>query len=102
MGKEAKDKPTPSSITPLPLSSTSTLRKLSEPQTSDASPGNSVSERTRKKTNASEILEEDWIVVKEKMANLTTSLARVSSPGAAKSETQEMMEEYEMQCEKPI
>ena len=38
--------------------------------------------------------------MKEKMANMKTSLARVSSPGAAKSETREMMEEYVMQCEK--
>ena len=30
------------------------------------------------------------------------SLARVSSSGVAKSETQEMMEEYLMQCEKAI
>ena len=79
-GKEAKDKPTLSSITPLPLSTTSALRKLSEPQTSDASPGNSVSERTRTKTNHSEISEDDWNVVKEKMANMKASLKRMSSP----------------------
>ena len=70
IGTVAKDKPTPSSIVPLPLSTTSALRKLIESQTSDSSPGTSVSERTRKKTNTSEILEEDWIVVKEKLANM--------------------------------
>ena len=78
------------------------LGKLSEPQTSDASPGNSVSERTRKKTNASEIFEEDWIVVTEKIAIMKASLGRVTAPGVAKSETQEMMEEYVMQYEKVI
>ena len=36
------------------------------------------------------------------MANMKTSLARVTAPAAAKSETQEMMEEYVMQCEKAI
>ena len=86
----------------LPLSTSSTLRQLHESQTTDASLGNWVSELTRKKTNASEILKEDRIVVKEKMANRKTSLAPVSSPRVAKSETQEMMEEYVMQCEKAI
>ena len=75
---------------------------MSEFQTTDASPGSAVSDRTQKKTNSSEILEEEWIVMKEKMANMKASLTRVSSPGAAKSETQEMMEEYIVHCEKAI
>ena len=101
-GTVAKDKPTPSIIMPIPLSTTSTLGKMSEFQTTDASPGSAVSDRTQKKTNSSEILEEEWIVMKEKMANMKASLTRVSSPGAAKSETQEMMEEYIVHCEKAI
>ena len=36
------------------------------------------------------------------MANMKASLKRMSSPGVVKSETQEMMEEYVMQCEKAI
>ena len=38
IGTVAKEKPTPSSIVLLPLSTTSTLRKLSESQTTDVSP----------------------------------------------------------------
>ena len=97
LGTVAKVKPTPNSIAPLPLSNTSTLRKLSESQTSDASPGSSVSERTRKKTNSSETFEEEWIVVKEKMANMKASLLHVKAPRAARSDKQEMMEEYVVQ-----
>ena len=40
--------------------------------------------------------------MKEKMVNMKTSLARVSAPGAAKRDTQEMMEVYIVQCEKAI
>ena len=65
-GKAAKVTPRPaSSIARLPLAATSTLRKLSESHMSDSSPGNAVSERTRKKTNANEITDEEWIVVRE-------------------------------------
>ena len=93
MGTVAKDKPTPSTIMPLPLSITATLRKLSESHASDASPGSKGSERTGKKTNSSEIVEEDWMVVREMMANMKASLMRVRSRSPAKSATQEMIEE---------
>ena len=98
----AKHKPTPSSFAPIHLSTTSTLRKLSESQTSDGLPGNSVSERTRKITNTSQIVEEDWIVGKEKMTNMKAWLMRETAPGAKKRAMQEMMEEYVIQCEKAI
>ena len=41
-------------------------------------------------------------MVKEKMANMKASLTRVTSTGAAKSDTQEMMEEYVVECENPM
>ena len=61
-----------------------------------------MSERTRTKTKTREISEEEWIVAKEKFANMKASLTRVRATGASRSDTQEMMEEYVVQCEKAI
>ena len=42
------------------------------------------------------------IVVREKLANIQDSLKRITVPGQAKIETQEMMEEYVTQCENAV
>ena len=47
--------PSSRNVVPLPLSATSKLRRLRESKTTDDSPGKSVSDRTRKKSNTSEI-----------------------------------------------
>ena len=40
--------------------------------------------------------------MKENLANKKASFTRVTAPGAARRDTQEMMEEYVVQCEKAI
>ena len=65
----AKATPTPkSSIVPLPLASDSTLRQLSVSQSNDSSPSTRIAERTRNKTNANKITDDEWIVVRTKLA----------------------------------
>ena len=94
-GTAAKGTHTPaSSRAPLALAATSTLRKLSELQTSDCTPGKAVSDRTRKKTNANEITDEEWIVVRERLANVKESLTHVTVQRTMRTEAQEMMETY--------
>ena len=59
-------------------------------------------ERTRKKTNTSEISEEEWNVVRDTLAYMKASWMHVKAPGTPRSDTQEMMEEYAGKCEKAI
>ena len=94
--------PQPSSLVPLPLAPTSKLRQLSDATTSDNSPGKSVSDRTRKKTNGSEITEEEWKFVKVKLAKVKDALSHTKVPGGARDKNKESMEEYVQQCEKAI
>ena len=75
--------PSSNNVVPLPLSATSKLRQLTESKTSDNSPGKSVSDRTRKKTNTSEITEEDWKIAKVKLANVKEALVHMKVQGAA-------------------
>ena len=83
---------------PIPLASSSALRKLSESQTSDSSPAKAVSERTRKKTNANEITDVEWIVVNTRLAEGKDRLTNLHVKGEKKSEIEEMMEEYVARC----
>ena len=77
-GTRMKAMPPCSSLVPLPLSATSKLRQLSESTTSDNSPGKSVSDRTRKKTNGSEITEEEWKFAKVKLAKVKDALVHMT------------------------
>ena len=45
-----------------------------------------MSERTRKKTNANEITDDEWIVVRERLANLRDPLTDVHVKAEAKGE----------------
>ena len=53
-----------------------------------------MSGHTRKKTNTSEITEEEGIIVRDKPATLRDSMSQVRVQGGARSTTQEVMEEY--------
>ena len=61
-----------------------------------------MSERTRKKTNANEIADDEWIVVRTKQAELRDRLTHVHGKGVAKCEIEEMLEDYVRQCEKAM
>ena len=99
----AKSTATPAnSIAPLALVATSRLRKLSASHTSDSSPGKAVLERTRKKTNANEIRDDEWNLVTEKLATVRDLLTHVHVKSEPKSEMEGMMEEYIAQCEKAM
>ena len=103
MATVAKDRPTPgSSIVPLTLSTTSASLNMRESQTNDTSQGTWVSERTRKKTNTSEISEEWCIVVRDKLAKMKDSVTHVTAQGGARRITQDVVEEYVAQCEKQL
>ena len=91
--------PSSSTVVPLPLSVTSKLRQLSESTTSDNSPGKSVSDRTRKKTNGSEITEEDWKMVKAKLANGKEVIAHRKVQGSPPDKNRASVEEYVTECE---
>ena len=92
--------PTPMSIiVHLPLASGSALKKLRASQSSERSPKKAVSERTRKKTNANEITDDEWIVVTERLTKLREQLTHVQVKDEKKNEIQEMMEGYVMHCE---
>ena len=58
-------------------------------------------ERTRRKRNAIEISDNEWIVVKEKLENLRGRLTPMAVKGE-KNKIEEMMEEYVMQFEKTM
>ena len=92
-GTKRKAIPQSSSVVPLPLAPTSKLRQLSDATASDNSPAMPISERTRKKTNGSEITEEEWKFVKTKMAKIKDSLSHVKVPGGAPDKNREAMEE---------
>ena len=94
--------PQASSLVPLPLSATSKLRQLSDSTTSDNSPGKSVSDRTRKKTNGSEITEEEWKFAKLKLTEVKNALAHVTMPGGGPVKHKASMEEYIKQCDQAM
>ena len=94
--------PPSSSLVPLPFSATSKLRQLSDSTTSDNSPRKSVSDRTRMKTNESEITEEEWKLAKAKLANVKEALAHMKVQGAAPDKNKASMEEYVQQCDKAM
>ena len=94
--------PPSSSLVPLPLSATSKLRQLSDSTTRDNSPGKSVSDRTRKKTNGSEITEEEWKFAKVKLAKVKDALAHMTIQGGAPDKHKASMEEYVKQCDKAM
>ena len=101
-GTLANATPTPmSSIVPLPLATGSTLRKLSVSQSSDSSPSKAVSERKRKKTNANEVTDAEWIEVKGRVANKRERLTHEKEQGQT-NEIEEMMESSIVQCEKAM
>ena len=58
-----------------------------------------MSERTRKKTNANGIRDDEWIVVKRKLAEVKERLTQVQVKGEKKSKIEDMMEELVVQCE---
>ena len=56
-------------------------------------------DRTRKKTNASDITDEEWNVVKERLAPGREQLRPVQVKGEKKNEIEESIESYVVQCE---
>ena len=86
---------------PLHLAPGSTLRKLSASHSCDSSPGKTAAERTRKKTNANEITDEEWIEVKGRLANVRERLMPVNVQWET-NEIEEIMESAIMQCEKAM
>ena len=94
--------PSSCNVVPLPLSATAKLRQLSESKTSDNSPGKSVSDRRRKKTNTSEISEKEWKIAKVKLTNVKDALAHMIGQGAAPQKHKASMEWYVKQCEKAM
>ena len=91
-----------SSLVPLPLSATSKLPQLSDATTSVTSQGKTVSDRTRKKTNGTEITEEEWKFVKMKLAKVKDALSHTKVPGGASDKNKESLEEDGQQCEKAM
>ena len=75
-----------SSIVPLPLAQSSALRNLSESQTIDSSSVKTVVGRTRRKGNANEITDDEWIVVRSKLAEVRDRLSHVHVEGVPKGE----------------
>ena len=68
-----------------------------------ARPGKkTVAERTWKRTNANEIIDGEWILVRERLAYMREFLTHVQVSGAQKSENEEITERYVMPCEKAI
>ena len=59
-------------------------------------------ERRRKKTNVNESTDDEWIVVKTKLAEEKDGLTHVHGEGVRKGEIEEMLEENVRQCDKPI
>ena len=94
--------PTTSTVVPIPLSATSKLRQLIDSTTSDNSPGKSVSDRTRKKTDGSKITEDEWKFAKVKLANVKEAIAHLKVQGAAPDKNRASMEAYVKQCEKAM
>ena len=90
-----------SSIVLLPLASRSTLRKLSESQTSDSSPSKAVAERTRRKTDWIGISDAEWIVVHGRMSNMRERLTHVTVGGQVDT-IGKRMEDYLAQCKKAM
>ena len=102
-GTAAKGTPTSArSLVPLPLATKTTVRKRSESETRDSSPGIAGSERTRKKTNANELTDDQWIVDTKKLAEVRDRLTHVQVNGEPKSQIEEMMEDYIAHCAKAI
>ena len=91
-----------SGMVPLPLAPTSKLRELSDGRTSDNSPGKSVSDRTRRKTNGNEITEEEWKFVKIKLVKVKDALSHTKVPGGAPDKNKKSLEEYVQQFEKAM
>ena len=91
-----------SSIVPLPLATTSKLRELSESHVSDSSPGKAVSERTRKKTNAKEITDDEGRVVRTKVGEVRDRLTHVHVEAEPKGDIEGMLDDYIAECEKAI
>ena len=92
--------PSSSNVVTLTLAATSKLRILIESKTSENSPAKLVSDRKRRKTNTSEITEEEWMIAKEKLANLKDALAYIAVQGAAHDKYKPSMEECVPQCYK--
>ena len=86
---------------PLSMALGSTLPKPSASQSSDSSPRKAVADRTRKKTNATEIIDEEWTQVKGRMEHMRERLIHVNVQGQ-RNEIEEKMESYVMLCEKAI
>ena len=61
-----------------------------------------MSEGTRKKTNANEITDDEWTVVRRKLAEVKDRLTHVHVEGVPKGEIEEILEDYVMQCEKAL
>ena len=80
----------------------SKLRQQSDPTTSDNTPGKSVSDHTRKKTNSNEITEEEWKIEKVKLANVKEAIAHLKVQGAAPDKNRTSMEEYVKESEKAM
>ena len=64
--------------------------------------GKSVSDRTRKKRNSSEITEEDWKIAKAKLASVKEAIAHLKVQGAAPDKDRASMEEYGKECVKAM
>ena len=101
-GTQRKVIPQSSSLVPLPLAPTSKLSQLSDAAASDNSLRLSVSDRTRKKTNGSEITEEEWKFVKVKLSKVNDALSHTKVPGDAPDKNKESFEKYFHQCEKAM
>ena len=56
----------------------------------------------RKKTNAREIKDEEWTEIKARLVKIRERLIHLQVNGAMKSENDEIMESYVMQCEKAM
>ena len=63
--------------------------------------GKQSSERTRKKTNANEITDEELIVVR-RLAEVKDRLTIVHLKRESKSEIEDIVEDYVMKCEKAM
>ena len=98
-GTVAKGKPTPSSsLLPLLLGQSSTLRKSCAAISNDSTPSMAVDQRTI----ACDITDKERTEVEERLANLGKRLKQVQEKGEKKNEIEEMIESYVLQCKKQM